>query len=60
MRPDPNDKPKQVVDFVDGKESETMVRILDRGTDYFHIGEGKGNTANPYTILELKPLTGRC
>ena len=48
--PNPDNKPRQVLDEENGKECETGVRIVSRGV----MGDG-----SPTTLVELKPVTGR-
>ncbi len=45
MRPNPDDRPRQVIDFENGKRAVTHYRVLER----------KGNV----TRVEFRPLTGR-
>ena len=52
MCPDPNpdNKPRQILDEVNGKECETRVRIISHGL----MKDG-----SPTTLVELEPVTGR-
>ena len=52
LRADENNKPKQIVDDENGKESETIVKVLKK---YYN----NTSTTTETTLVELQPLTGR-
>eukprot|EP01041_Mallomonas_annulata_P002783 gene2783-5480_t len=51
MRPDPNNKPKQVIDMLGGKTATTAIKVIKyrKGLDGIH----------DTTVVQLTPLTGR-
>lgn len=52
LRPDENDRPRQIVDFQNGKPATTLYRIIGE------VAFGKTQTEKAVKI-ELQPLTGR-
>ena len=50
LRPDLDDKPRQVVDEAEGKPCETLVKVVSRG---------KTTAGEPSTVVGLTPITGR-
>ncbi len=56
IRPDISNRPMQVIDYDNGKSSETIVEPLMFNNNN---NENKNNNNNAYTIVKLIPVTGR-
>jgi tRNA pseudouridine32 synthase / 23S rRNA pseudouridine746 synthase len=69
LSPDLNDRPRQVVDKVNGKPATTLWKVLsrqeafkkktDNNEDTSNVSSGGDSRSNGTTLLELKPITGR-
>jgi tRNA pseudouridine32 synthase / 23S rRNA pseudouridine746 synthase len=70
LSPDLDDRPRQVVDKVNGKPATTLWKVLsrqeafkkkktDNNEDASNISSGRDSRSNSTTLLELKPITGR-
>lgn len=58
LGPDRARRPLQIVDEVNGKASETLIRIL-KARQHPHDGESDNIGTDGSTLLDLQPLTGR-
>ena len=57
IRPDIDNRPRQIVDFEQGKACVTKGRVLQYRTKRLGDGQGEDNVTS--TVVELVPLTGR-